>query len=142
MLEPTLEITKVGDQFKGRYVSGQQLDMTATNLKVENNHLTFSIAGEVNGTKLKGDYKGRSYGDKIKGTIKYELGDRSGELEFTGTNTGPMNMGGQSVPATQKKITGHGDYFARIRDGKIVEFRTHPDVAGLMMQMGMMPTMH
>jgi steroid delta-isomerase-like uncharacterized protein len=64
------------------------------------------------------------------------------ELEFTGTNTGPMNMGGQSIPATQKKVTGHGDYFARIRDGKIVEFRTHPDVAGLMMQMGMMPTMH
>ena len=64
------------------------------------------------------------------------------ELEFIGTNTGPMNMGGQSIPPTQKKVTGRGDYFARIRDGKIVEFRTHSDVAGLMMQMGMMPTMH
>lgn len=64
------------------------------------------------------------------------------ELEFVGTNTGPMNMGGQSIPPTQKKVTGRGDYFVRIRDGKIVEFRTHSDVAGLMMQMGMMPTMH
>lgn len=64
------------------------------------------------------------------------------ELEFTGTNTGPMSMGGQSIPPTQKKVTGRGDYFARIRDGKIVEFRTHSDVAGLMTQMGMMPTMH
>jgi len=84
VLEPKIEITKVGDRFKGRYVSGQQLDLAATNLKVENNHLTFSIAGEANGTKIKGDYKGRPYGDKIKGTIKYELGDQSGEIEFTG----------------------------------------------------------
>lgn len=64
------------------------------------------------------------------------------ELEFTGTNTGPLDMGDQTIPPTQKKITGHGDYFARIRDGKIVEFRTHPDIAGLMMQLGMMPTKH
>jgi len=64
------------------------------------------------------------------------------ELVFEGTNTGPMSMGGQTMPATRKKVTGHGDYFARIRNGKIVEFRTHPDVAGMMMQLGMSPMTH
>jgi len=64
------------------------------------------------------------------------------ELEFEGTNTGPMNMGGQTMPATKKKVTGHGSYFARVRNGKIVEFRSHPDIAGMMMQLGMMPTAH
>jgi len=64
------------------------------------------------------------------------------ELEFEGTNTGPMSMGGQTIPATKKKVSGHGDYFVRVRNGKIVEFRTHPDVAGMMMQLGLMPTAH
>ncbi len=60
------------------------------------------------------------------------------EIEFTGTNTGPMNMAGRQIPATGKKIVGHGTYFARVRDGKIVEFHSHPDVAEMMMQLGLM----
>jgi steroid delta-isomerase-like uncharacterized protein len=61
------------------------------------------------------------------------------EIEWTGTNTGPMVMGGNQIPPTNKSVTGRGTYFARFRDGKVVEFRSHPDVAGVMMQLGMMP---
>jgi predicted ester cyclase len=60
------------------------------------------------------------------------------EVEFTGTNTGPMVMGGNEIPATNRAVTGRGTYIARIRDGKIVEYRTHPDVAGMMMHLGLM----
>ena len=62
------------------------------------------------------------------------------EIEFTGTNTGPMAMGGMEMPATNKKVNGNGSYFAKIRDGKITEFHAHPNVAGVMMQLGMMPS--
>ncbi len=62
------------------------------------------------------------------------------EVEFTGTNTGPMRMGGSTIPATGKRVTGHGTYFARVLDGKIAEIHTYPDVAGMMMQLGLMPT--
>ena len=34
---------------------------------------------------------------------------------------------------------GKGTYFARIKGGKIVEFHSYPDVAGMMMQLGLMP---
>jgi ketosteroid isomerase-like protein len=61
------------------------------------------------------------------------------EVEFTGTNTGPMVMGGNEIPPTNRTVTGRGTYSARIRDGKIVEYRTHPDAAGMMMQLGLMP---
>ena len=84
-LEPTLEIKLEADKLQGRYRSGDQIDIEATNLKIENNQLSFSIAAEVNGTKIKADYKGRPFGNKIKGSIAYELGDRSGDIEFTGT---------------------------------------------------------
>jgi steroid delta-isomerase-like uncharacterized protein len=63
------------------------------------------------------------------------------EIEFVGTNTGPMVMGGMEIPATNKTITGRGSYFAHVRDGKIVEFSSHPDAAGMMMQLGLMPRM-
>jgi predicted ester cyclase len=65
------------------------------------------------------------------------------ELEFEGTNSGPLGLGGgQKMPPTSKRVTGHTSYIARVRDGKIVEFRTHPDLAGMLMQLGMMPTAH
>jgi steroid delta-isomerase-like uncharacterized protein len=63
------------------------------------------------------------------------------EVEFTGTNNGPLQMapGAPALPATGKKVTGKGTYFLRVRNGKVVEVHTYPDAAGLMMQLGMMP---
>lgn len=63
------------------------------------------------------------------------------ELEFTGTNTGTMVMGGMEMPPTNKAIVGRGSYIARVRNGKVVEFNAHPDAAGIMMQLGLMPSM-
>ena len=63
----------------------------------------------------------------------------AGEVEFTATNTGPLRMGGKEFPATGKPIIGTGTYFASVKDGKIVSFRVHPDVASMMAQLGLMP---
>jgi hypothetical protein len=51
-----------------------------------------------------------------------------------------MMMAGE-IPPTGKAITGKGTYFARARDGKVVEFNSYPDIAGMMMQLGFMPQM-
>jgi steroid delta-isomerase-like uncharacterized protein len=69
------------------------------------------------------------------------VGDESlaGEVEFTGTNTGPLVMGGLEIPATGRSVVGRGAYFVRVRDGKVAEFTNYPDVAGLMVQLGLMP---
>ncbi len=63
------------------------------------------------------------------------------EIEFTGTNTGPMVMGGMEMPPTNRSVVGRGSYIGRVKDGKIIEFRSHPDAAGMMMQLGLMPAM-
>jgi hypothetical protein len=34
---------------------------------------------------------------------------------------------------------GTGTYFGSVRDGKFVSFRVHPNVASMMMQLGLMP---
>ena len=59
------------------------------------------------------------------------------EIEFRGTNTGPLTMGGMEIPATGKDVVGQGSYFVRLKDGKITEFSSHPDAAGLMVQLGL-----
>ncbi len=38
-------------------------------------------------------------------------------------------------------MNGRGTYFVRVRDGKVVEFNSYPDLAGMMMQLGLMPPM-
>lgn len=63
------------------------------------------------------------------------------EVQFDGTNSGPMVMAGNEIPPTNKTVTGRGSYIARVRGGKIIEFSAHPDVAGMMMQLGFMPQM-
>jgi predicted ester cyclase len=65
----------------------------------------------------------------------------AGQVEFTGTNTGPMSMAGNEIAPTGKAVTGRGAYFVRVRDGKVIEFNSLPDIAGLMMQLGFMPQM-
>ena len=74
-------------------------------------------------------------------TINRVVGEDSvaAEIEFTGTNTGPLSMGGMEMPATGKTVVGRGAYFARVKEGKVVEFSSHPDAAGLMMQLGLGP---
>ena len=63
------------------------------------------------------------------------------EVQFTGTNTGPLQMaaGAPAMPATGKQVMGKGVYFMRIRNGKAVEMHTYPDTAGMMMQLGLIP---
>lgn len=66
------------------------------------------------------------------------------EVEFSGTNSGPMQMapGAPAMPATNKKVVNSkGVYFAKVKDGKIIAFNSYPDLAGMMMQLGMMPQM-
>jgi hypothetical protein len=41
----------------------------------------------------------------------------------------------------QERDIGKGTYFARVKGGKIVEFNSYPDIAGMMMQLGFMPQM-
>jgi steroid delta-isomerase-like uncharacterized protein len=59
------------------------------------------------------------------------------EIEFRGTNTGPLAMGGMELPATGRSVVGRGAYFVKVRDGKAVQFNSHPDAAGVMAQLGL-----
>jgi hypothetical protein len=87
LLEPTVILSKEGDGLKARYKSpgNVALELDAQKVKIDKNELCFSIETDFQGTKIKADFMGRPYGDSLRGTIDYVLGDDVGEVDFTGT---------------------------------------------------------
>ena len=79
----------------------------------------------------------------VKKTI---VGENSiaGELEFSGTNNGPLQMeDAPEIPATHKKVTANRcSYLAWFKDGKVTEVHTYPDLAGMMAELGLIHEMH
>ncbi|MEJ2853211.1 MULTISPECIES: ester cyclase [unclassified Saccharothrix] len=61
----------------------------------------------------------------------------AGELRLTGTNSGPMEMGGATIPPTGRRIDTVGTYFVKTVNGKVSQFHTHPDTFGMMTQLGL-----
>lgn len=59
------------------------------------------------------------------------------EIEGSGTNKGSLIASGRpELPPTNKKMTSRLSYFAKVRNGKIVECHIYSDVAGMMTQLG------
>lgn len=54
----------------------------AKDLRVEKNQLMFTVTAEFNGSSMQVDYQGRPYGDKIAGTLKYDIAGNTGDGEF------------------------------------------------------------
>jgi len=53
--------------------------------------LSFTIETDFQGSRIKADFMGRPYGDAIKGSIDYTLGNDVGEIEFTGQRQAETN---------------------------------------------------
>lgn len=62
------------------------------------------------------------------------------EVVWTGTQTGPMDMGGGSeFPASGLPFTTWATMWTRWEDGKAAEERHHMDVLGMLSQIGALP---
>ena len=85
VFEPKLIVSKDGDKHKAAYNSpmlGKDDQPEVEKFRIEKNELMFTINVSFNGNDMKLDYKGRTYGDKIKGSIDVNSG--TAELEFEG----------------------------------------------------------
>lgn len=90
----------------------------------------------------------------IKGKVVYHYTDgddeiTEGQAYYARPGQTPEIFAGSEVMefsptaelAKTIEVTGHGTYIVRFRGGKVIEFSSHPDVAGMMMQLGFMPQM-
>jgi steroid delta-isomerase-like uncharacterized protein len=71
--------------------------------------------------------------------INRVIGDESAavEIEISGTNTGPLDLGGNRIPPTGKKVTTTGSIFMKTENGRIKEIHSHADNLSMMSQLGL-----
>jgi steroid delta-isomerase-like uncharacterized protein len=56
-----------------------------------------------------------------------------------GTNTGPLDLGDETIPATGKKVRLRGADVVEVRGGKIQSHRAYYDLTAFMSQLGLVP---
>jgi steroid delta-isomerase-like uncharacterized protein len=61
------------------------------------------------------------------------------EWTFTGTNTGPLRLGGTEIPGTGKRVEIKGMEYVEVRDGKIVVDNLYYDFMAAVVQLGLVP---
>ena len=83
VLEPTMKISKDVSTYKSLYTSTQGQELDVKDLRVENSVLKFTVTAEFDGYSMKVDYRGRPYGNKISGSLDYDFGGNTGQVEFT-----------------------------------------------------------
>jgi steroid delta-isomerase-like uncharacterized protein len=71
----------------------------------------------------------------------FEQGDAfADEWTFTGTNDGPLVLpDGTQMPPTGKQVEIRGMELVRMRDGKIIVDNLYYDMAGALIQLGLVP---
>lgn len=62
-----------------------------------------------------------------------------GEYLITGTHNGPLAGGGQTIPATHKKVSIPNATVHRVQGGKVTEVHEYFDQLGLLAQLGLTP---
>jgi hypothetical protein len=85
VLEPVLEVTLEGKELKATYIDPTTNNkITAEKPVVDKNNLKFTVKSKLDSADLKADFSGRPYGNKISGTVEYDLGGQTGSVEFKG----------------------------------------------------------
>ena len=86
VMEPDVVILKQDgkDEYNATLLTEDGAEIKLKNLKVGENHVVFTLLTEFNGGSLKADFKGRPYGDKVSGTVKYDMDGQTGEASFKG----------------------------------------------------------
>lgn len=83
-LQPLLTVALKDQKLTAIYLSDDGKTIEAKQLEIKDNQLQFEIDTDYDNAKLHVAFKGRPYGSKIMGKLKYTVNDDSGELDYTG----------------------------------------------------------
>jgi len=82
--EPVAEIRETEDGYTGELDLVDGVEGTIEDIQIEGNTLTFKATIDFGGADLVTHFNGKIDGDKIAGTVEFDLGGDEGELDFTG----------------------------------------------------------
>ncbi len=82
-MKSKLAITADGDKLRGEYESAYG-KREAKNVQVKDGVLSFELSGDTDRGSFRFHFEGKLSKGTVKGTVKFEFGDRSGSREFSG----------------------------------------------------------
>ena len=87
-LNRTLTLKQQGEnkELTGSY-TGDGANFSVNDVKIVNNHLSFSISGDLDGNTFTGNYRVQPRGDKLSGKLAYDLNGETAELDVTGSRS-------------------------------------------------------
>ncbi len=83
-IQPILTFAMKDDKLKATYTADDGKMLEVKQLVIKDSQLQFEMDTVYEGADLHVEYKGRPYGSKLKGKIKYTINSDSGELDYTG----------------------------------------------------------
>ena len=107
----TLSITEKDGKLEGAFVGMDGTEGKVEELKLEGDHLSTKVSVDFQGIDLKINFDGTVDGEKITGTVNYDLDGQTGELDLVGKLIKPevvgtwdlvATMDGQEIPAKMK----------------------------------------
>ena len=84
LLQPIMTIVLKEGKMAGTYLAEDGKSIELKKLDIKDNQIQFEFDTVFDGSDLHVAYKGRPYGSKLKGTLKYTLNGDTGELDFSG----------------------------------------------------------
>ncbi len=83
-LQPVLTFAIKDEKLTATFASDDGKMLEVKRIEIKDNQLQFEMDTVYDGADLHVEYKGRPYGSKLRGKIKYTVNNDSGELEYTG----------------------------------------------------------
>jgi hypothetical protein len=84
ILEPVLHLKQTDNMLEAEYTDARGTEYEIRDLAVKENNVHFTVIAEFDGNQLTAKYKGRPFGESIKGIVAYEIAGNTGEIEFNG----------------------------------------------------------
>jgi hypothetical protein len=84
VFEPTVKIAKAGDDLTVEYLSDEFGDHAATEVKLDGNQLSYTIAAESPEGEMKLDFVHKIDGNKLSGEVEYNVGGIQGTADVSG----------------------------------------------------------
>jgi hypothetical protein len=101
-IERSLKFKQDGEKLAGTFTS-QLGEMEIKEGKVKGAEFSFLVAVERDGNKMTFNYKGKQDGDKIKGTVDYDLAGNTGTIDFHGERAKDEPKKQEKKPEGEKK---------------------------------------
>ena len=113
--EPVMTVTEGDDGYAGTFEFEGAPETAVENLEVNGGDVSFNVTVDFGGAELAINYKGELEGDKLAGSLEFDLAGQTGELEWTGERLIEVDLVGKWQLAIDATSVG-GEVFEPVVD--------------------------